>query len=69
MNEQTLTEVIKLKLRIMETIVNDLPDDLRTPLQHAKRTFLKALHDATGAYLAEDHEKKAGPDVKPIPID
>ncbi len=70
MNEQTLTEVIRLKLKIMETIMNDLPDEIRSPLKQAEKTFLKAVHEATGACLADNtNEVKPANAIKPIPID
>lgn len=70
MKEQTLTEIIRLKLKILETITEDLPEELRTPLKQAEKTFIKAVHEATGACLAESgKDSKTTPTLKPIQID
>lgn len=69
MSDDILKDLISLKLRIMDKMIDKLPEASRNAVKDMERSFLSALHEATREYSEEVKKVEESKGVVPISIE
>ncbi len=69
-NEEMIINLLRIKLRIADVILEEMPEPVRTNIKEHQDEFIKAIHTISGEYLEKKpvDEKKDGK-LKNITVD
>lgn len=69
MSDEILKDLISLKLKIVDRMIDKLPEPSRNVVKDMERSFLSALHEATEEYKQEEKKGKENKGVVPVSIE
>ncbi len=69
MKNDTIKEIIKLKLKIADNVIDLFPDPIGGRVKELKKTMLEAITEADQEYQNDNKEQKEKGKIKPINID
>ncbi|MCG8501310.1 MAG: hypothetical protein MJB12_12995 [Firmicutes bacterium] len=69
MNERIIIHVLRMKLGLMEAVIDKLPEGPRKRIKDIQSTLFKAVHEVTGVYGCKEDGDQSKNSVKSIVVD
>lgn len=69
MNDSIVKDIIKLKLKIADALLDKLPEGIRDEVGKLQSEFVEAVKKASEEYLEEKKAEKEEKELKSISID